>query len=220
MSVALKVLDTGLGFNLLAKHYMDSDKQNVTTQGRPELGCDEEVDYDSDSEEGTTALAFRRREASDDEEDDHDGNSGKRRSAYYDEDVEEQGAPPQEDEVEEAEEEEEDEDEDEEYDDDNGDGDGDGGGEEVGKLDVHRAENKRGETQSKHRREDSGISADKDLGNADNSSNKGRIEEEKKDAEPFVVPTAGAFYMHDDRFRSNSVTRPRYEVSYLLVYVY
>ena len=112
------------------------------------------------------------------------------------------------------------EEEDEEYDDDNGDGDGDGDGEEVGKLDARRAENKRGETQSKHRGEDTGISADKDLGNADNSNNKGRIEEEKKDAEPFVVPTAGAFYMHDDRFRSNSVTRPRYEVSYLLVYVY
>ncbi|CAM6123403.1 unnamed protein product [Calypogeia fissa] len=34
-------------------------------------------------------------------------------------------------------------------------------------------------------------------------------EEEKKEAEPFVVPTAGAFYMHDDRFRDNGGARPR-----------
>lgn len=27
--------------------------------------------------------------------------------------------------------------------------------------------------------------------------------EEKKENEPFAVPTAGAFYMHDDRFREN-----------------
>uniref|UniRef100_A0A7N0RHQ5 Btz domain-containing protein n=1 Tax=Kalanchoe fedtschenkoi TaxID=63787 RepID=A0A7N0RHQ5_KALFE len=29
-------------------------------------------------------------------------------------------------------------------------------------------------------------------------------EEEKKEHEPFAVPTAGAFYMHDDRFRDNA----------------
>lgn len=34
-------------------------------------------------------------------------------------------------------------------------------------------------------------------------------EEEKKEAEPFVVPTAGAFYMHDDRFRESGGARPR-----------
>lgn len=33
--------------------------------------------------------------------------------------------------------------------------------------------------------------------------------EEKKENEPFAVPTAGAFYMHDDRFRDNSNARQR-----------
>lgn len=31
----------------------------------------------------------------------------------------------------------------------------------------------------------------------------GEVEEEKKENEPFAVPTAGAFYMHDDRFRES-----------------
>ena len=35
-------------------------------------------------------------------------------------------------------------------------------------------------------------------------------EEEKKEHEPFAVPTAGAFYMHDDRFRDNAGGRHRY----------
>ena len=34
--------------------------------------------------------------------------------------------------------------------------------------------------------------------------------EEKKENEPFAVPTAGAFYMHDDRFRDNAGARQRY----------
>ncbi|KAL5160573.1 Protein MLN51 [Glycine soja] len=33
--------------------------------------------------------------------------------------------------------------------------------------------------------------------------------EEKKENEPFAVPTAGAFYMHDDRFRDNAGARQR-----------
>ena len=34
--------------------------------------------------------------------------------------------------------------------------------------------------------------------------------EEKKENEPFAVPTAGAFYMHDDRFRDHAGGRHRY----------
>ncbi|QCE02070.1 protein CASC3 [Vigna unguiculata] len=34
--------------------------------------------------------------------------------------------------------------------------------------------------------------------------------EEKKESDPFAVPTAGAFYMHDDRFRDNAGTRNRW----------
>ncbi|PPS12309.1 hypothetical protein GOBAR_AA08317 [Gossypium barbadense] len=37
----------------------------------------------------------------------------------------------------------------------------------------------------------------------------GEDEHEKKENEPFVVPTAGAFYMHDDRFRDNVGGRHR-----------
>ncbi|KAM7254020.1 hypothetical protein ACFE04_031702 [Oxalis oulophora] len=33
-------------------------------------------------------------------------------------------------------------------------------------------------------------------------------EEEKKENEPYAVPTAGAFYMHDDRFRAKGNLRP------------
>ncbi|THG19823.1 hypothetical protein TEA_028912 [Camellia sinensis var. sinensis] len=36
-----------------------------------------------------------------------------------------------------------------------------------------------------------------------------QVEEEKKENEPFAVPTAGAFYMHDDRFRDNAGGRHR-----------
>lgn len=35
-------------------------------------------------------------------------------------------------------------------------------------------------------------------------------EGEKKVKEPYAVPTAGAFYMHDDRFRDNAGGRHRY----------
>ncbi|KAL0294723.1 UNVERIFIED_CONTAM: hypothetical protein Sradi_6872500 [Sesamum radiatum] len=40
----------------------------------------------------------------------------------------------------------------------------------------------------------------------------GQHEEERKEMEPFAVPTAGAFYMHDDRFRDNAGGRHRYQL--------
>lgn len=36
------------------------------------------------------------------------------------------------------------------------------------------------------------------------------VQEGKKENEPFAVPTAGAFYMHDDRFRDSAGGRNRY----------
>jgi hypothetical protein len=36
-------------------------------------------------------------------------------------------------------------------------------------------------------------------------------EEGKKGNQPFAVPTAGAFYMHDDRFRDSAGGRHRYD---------
>ncbi|XP_008776943.2 protein MLN51 homolog isoform X2 [Phoenix dactylifera] len=38
---------------------------------------------------------------------------------------------------------------------------------------------------------------------------KNQVEEEKKENEPYAVPTAGAFYMHDDRFQENGRGRHR-----------
>lgn len=38
---------------------------------------------------------------------------------------------------------------------------------------------------------------------------KDQVEEEKKENEPYDVPTNGAFYMHDDRFQSNGRGRHR-----------
>ena len=50
-----------------------------------------------------------------------------------------------------------------------------------------------------------------------------RVEGEKKENEPFAVPTAGAFYMHDDRFReSRSGGRGRHRCgfcSFTLLYI-
>uniref|UniRef100_A0A0D6QWN6 Btz domain-containing protein n=1 Tax=Araucaria cunninghamii TaxID=56994 RepID=A0A0D6QWN6_ARACU len=59
-----------------------------------------------------------------------------------------------------------------------------------------------------------GAEGDKSIGGGDQGivspkNGKEQAEEEKKEAEPFAVPTAGAFYMHDDRFRDNGGARPR-----------
>ncbi|KAM7480425.1 hypothetical protein LguiA_028638 [Lonicera macranthoides] len=50
-----------------------------------------------------------------------------------------------------------------------------------------------------------------------NSSDGGGRDEEKKENEPFAVPTAGAFYMHDDRFRDSAgASRHRAKVLVLI----
>ncbi|EPS62824.1 hypothetical protein M569_11966, partial [Genlisea aurea] len=47
-------------------------------------------------------------------------------------------------------------------------------------------------------------------GDVENSGAAGlQNEEPKKELDPFSVPTAGAFYMHDDRFRDNAGGRNR-----------
>ncbi|KAI5074426.1 hypothetical protein GOP47_0010387 [Adiantum capillus-veneris] len=159
-----------------------------------ELGRDENLNYESDSDEGTSALALRRHVASDDEEDDDEANSG-RRDDYYDEDLEHhEGGPPVDDDEEEEEEEEE-----EEYEDE---GIGMAGRKETSEdYDDEEAN----EEASNHTRE----GTRKPQGSIPTGGNFEVSLEEKKDAEPFVVPTAGAFYMHDDRFRYNGLARPR-----------
>ena len=59
-----------------------------------------------------------------------------------------------------------------------------------------------------------GVAATKEVGDGDGlppeEIAEGEGEEGKKENEPFAVPTAGAFYMHDDRFRESSGGRHRY----------
>ena len=164
---------------------MDSHEQREVVKD-----FEEEELYESDSEEGTSALGLRRRAGSDDEEDGH------RRTSYYNEDVvENQGAPPREEDDDDKDDDEEGEDQ---YAHDND-------------MEINEVVFSEGEELLKFHREDTGVLEGKE-------SNKDRGEEEKKDAEPFVVPTAGAFYMHDDRFRADGVTRTRYVHGSLMLF--
>ncbi|KAL3528800.1 hypothetical protein ACH5RR_008122 [Cinchona calisaya] len=194
---------------------------------------EEEVEYESDPEETKLSLKMRRREASDDEgEDGGDGEEDSlkpRKRVVVDSDVESdsQGAAAEyEDEEEEYVEEEEDEEiidedeyveelEEEEYDERMG---------EVGEVEVV-AKVMAVEAQEegrKENREDSvgiksieglqGSNDDGHFGDGANENQEGEelVEEvEKKENEPYAVPTAGAFYMHDDRFRDNAGGRNR-----------
>ncbi|XP_074578572.1 protein MLN51 homolog [Curcuma longa] len=47
------------------------------------------------------------------------------------------------------------------------------------------------------------------LGTPEENEDKEPVEEEAKENEPYAVPTAGAFYMHDDRFQDNGRGRRR-----------
>lgn len=174
----------------------------------------EEVDYDSDPEEAKRPLAMRRREASDDEEgeggggekrradrrgginsDESDGEGG---AAEYEDDEEELGL--EDEEEEEIDDEEEEVDEGEEVYEESGRGlEGGGGAGGVESLAVaipkEVAGNGRGPVEES-------VEA--------HGGSQAEGEEEKKEHEPFAVPTAGAFYMHDDRFRDNAGGRHRY----------
>jgi hypothetical protein len=185
----------------------------VVSQTQHHVGV-EEVEYESDSD-GASALALRRRAASDDDERgavmdaassaDDDGS----RPRFSDDEGEGpgEGTPPLDEDDEEEEEEEEEENDDGEAflrrrrkgsdEEDDGEGEGDGlqqveGSDESGLL------RKSGEQPE---------GAEESLAPA--TDGKETNDEEKKEAEPFVVPTAGAFYMHDDRFRENGGARPR-----------
>ncbi|XP_043698672.1 protein MLN51 homolog isoform X2 [Telopea speciosissima] len=171
---------------------------------------EEEVDYESDPEEAMLTLAMRRREASDDEEGDGEESEKQLRKDTrpgIGSDVEsegEGGAPAYDDEESEVEEEEEE------------------VGEEEEVEEVEEAEEGEGEFEG---------SADVDAGDFEvqvaapgsggdrvissgepsefDNNNQNQVEDEKKENEPFAVPTAGAFYMHDDRFRDNGGGRRR-----------
>ncbi|MCO5588606.1 hypothetical protein L7F22_042563 [Adiantum nelumboides] len=163
------------------------------TKDSSECGGEENLDYESDSDEGTSALALRRRVASDEEDDDDETNSARGNGCYNDDLEHHEGGAF----VEEGEDEEE-----EEYEDVEDEVILLGGRKETSDDYDNEEAN---EELSKHTRE----GTRKPQGSA---ATGGSIEvalEGKKDVEPFVVPTAGAFYMHDDRFRYNGLTRSR-----------
>ncbi|KAG9459323.1 hypothetical protein H6P81_003831 [Aristolochia fimbriata] len=166
----------------------------------------EEPEYESDPEGSPLPLALRRREASDDEEGDDGDDRRKpmrhdpRAGVHSDGESDGQGGAQVYDEEEsEIEEEEEDQDvedelgvvEEEEFD------------EQVSERtqDAREVEVKIGVPEPEPDSERPGDNIDMD-------QNANQVED-KKDAEPFAVPTAGAFYMHDDRFRDNGGGRHR-----------
>ncbi|KAL2539257.1 CASC3/Barentsz eIF4AIII binding [Abeliophyllum distichum] len=168
-------------------------------------------EYESDPEEAKLSLKLRRREASDDEEEAEMGEGKEhgekpRRSVESDSESDGQGgAAEYEDELEEEEEREyygeddeyaEEEEEEVEYE--------ERGGSAGESVEV------KGGVEGDITEEERRVKNDVDEIRNDNNINDGQQEEEeKKVIEPYAVPTAGAFYMHDDRFRDNAGGRNR-----------
>lgn len=167
--------------------------------------ADQEIEYESDPEEAKLSLKLRRREASDDEEEEEDGggNRGEKPPRRIDDsDGESEGA------AAEYEDGEEDYDLDgEEYLEDEIEVTGvvyDVGGGGGGLVETA------GVPASEVMLEGKELSNDThQIDNEDSNIADGEHEGEKKENEPFAVPTAGAFYMHDDRFRDNARGRNR-----------
>ncbi|KAL6495887.1 hypothetical protein OROGR_030450 [Orobanche gracilis] len=174
----------------------------------------DEIEYESDPEEAKLPLKLRRREASDDESgeggeitekprrrieiDESDGDSEGVASEYEDEYEEEDGEAYELDEY--AEDIVEDE------------GEESGGGRgrnvvivkalAVGRADAGKDE---GLTEEETRMNSDACGIDGESVDVEDVQHEG----EKKEIEPYAVPTAGAFYMHDDRFRENARGRNR-----------
>lgn len=141
-------------------------------------------EYQSDPDDAIVPSALRRREASDDEDgSDASGTPPPVRNVGSDGESDGQGGAPAYEEDEEEEEEEE-----EEYDE--------------GEIEEEIVEEQEKPVLSKSEVEEEGEGV-KELEEG------GGEGEEKKENEPFAVPIAGAFYMHDDRFRENGRGRQR-----------
>ncbi|KAK6148888.1 hypothetical protein DH2020_016413 [Rehmannia glutinosa] len=176
--------------------------------------AEEEIEYESDPEEAKLSLKLRRREASDDEEEEAEGGANRQEKPprrIDDSDGESEGAAAEyEDELEEGEEEY---DLEEEYVEEEIEGVGyeESGGVEV--VAVEKVESgKEGAVVGELTDEKEKKGVDNDASEDDDENNniaEGQHEEERKEIEPFSVPTAGAFYMHDDRFRDNAGGRNR-----------
>eukprot|EP00252_Welwitschia_mirabilis_P015509 TRINITY_DN3410_c0_g1_i2.p1 TRINITY_DN3410_c0_g1~~TRINITY_DN3410_c0_g1_i2.p1 ORF type:complete len:688 (+),score=175.34 TRINITY_DN3410_c0_g1_i2:114-2177(+) len=165
------------------------------------------VEYDSDTEERSIPLAMRRTEASDDEGEYGEDQRGRgietvALQGFSGHELEDdEGAPPLEDEEEE-----------------DMDEDMDENGEIVAEEEIEEEEYGEEDYDEEEEEEDvgEGIAGSKNggigvlrSGREIEESDGNQVEEGKKDPEPFAVPTAGAFYMHDDRFRDNGSARPR-----------
>lgn len=148
---------------------------------------EEDTEYDSDPEEAKRSLSMRRRrEASDDEEDEAGDNGLDHRGVIHSDESDSEGGVADYDN-----EEEEEQDEEEEYD-------------EV--VDEEEGSGANGAAAMVKESDDADVKEPlEEAGKRDDND-----EEEKKESEPFAVPTAGAFYMHDDRFRDTAAARHRY----------
>ncbi|CAN6442165.1 unnamed protein product [Victoria cruziana] len=166
----------------------------------------DEGEYESDSE-AVVPLALRRKEASDDEdgEEEERGRRRDRRVAIEsDGDSDAEGRPAAYEEEEEVELEGEEEFEEEELLEEEDIGEGDYVGEGVAQ-EATRVVSRSGD-EGTGDRENEASPAEQDFrGN----NRTGGPAEDKKENEPFAVPTAGAFYMHDDRFRDSGGARHR-----------
>ncbi|KAL5822939.1 hypothetical protein ACOSQ4_020839 [Xanthoceras sorbifolium] len=174
-------------------------------------------EYESDPEEVKRSLVMRRREASDDEEEESEERGREKRGnirmmehrdlIHSDDESDGQGgAPADYDEEEEVEEDEEEEVYDDEVDEEvYGEQEGkEGEGNDL-EVKIKGMESVDGERSMEG-------AVDATVGDNDNENNEvteGMEEGKKESNEPFAVPTAGAFYMHDDRFRDNVGGRHR-----------
>ncbi|XP_031493955.1 protein MLN51 homolog [Nymphaea colorata] len=178
---------------------------------KPVREDDDEGEYESDPEE-VVPLGLRRREASDDEEEEEVPQRRRDRRLLIGGEVESDGegrpAAYEEEEDVEGEEEEEFEEVDEELEE-----------EELEEAVVRRAGGTAGRAGQLASPGDggpdeggSGVQECEAVPDASDFRGKNQAaasQEEKKENEPFAVPTAGAFYMHDDRFRDNGGARHR-----------
>ncbi|KAF8025571.1 hypothetical protein BT93_F2418 [Corymbia citriodora subsp. variegata] len=189
---------------------------------------EDEVEYESDPEETKQSLAMRRRRAaSDDEESEKEGEAsegggggggkesrvGRIRSEDSDS---EGGAADYDDEEGELEEEEELDGEEEEEEGNYEDAEEvideeEVNGRRVGEVErndgVHVGLEEEKEVVAREAKSEGQIAADESLGEWGEDQAEDQVE--KKENEPYAVPTAGAFYMHDDRFRDNVGGRNR-----------
>lgn len=173
----------------------------------------EELEYESDPEEAKLSLKMRRRVASDDEEEEGESRREKPIRRIDDSEGESEGAAAEYDD--ELDEDDEDYEEDEDYVE-----------EEIEEAGYEEIGDRRGG--------DGVVAADVEIAvvgkvvghgdmveekvveeevtkvNGDGNADGGEHDGEKKVIEPYAVPTAGAFYMHDDRFRDNAGGRHRY----------